>query len=40
MPKNICVFVANFLLPQKYKVKLSHHVPKFDYFAVAKRKDT
>jgi len=24
---------------QKYKVKLSHHVPKFDYFAIAKRKE-
>jgi CBS domain-containing protein len=24
---------------QKYKVKLSRHVPKFDYFAVAKRKE-
>jgi predicted transcriptional regulator len=31
--------VAINISQQKYKVKLSHHVPKFDYFAVANRKE-
>lgn len=38
-PKKYSCIRGKSIFAQKYKVKLSHHVPKFDYFAIAKRKE-